>query len=74
MPDLGHRTVVNQGFHIDLHKDELDAFSNNLFWYAMSDSGPSTSSKEFHVFIILPFLGLHGLEAPSFWRTSLYII
>ena len=36
---LGHRTMVNQGFHSDLHKDEPGVFINNLFRYAMSGSG-----------------------------------
>ena len=37
---LGHRTVVDRGFHSDLHKDEPDVFNNNLFRYVMSGSGP----------------------------------
>ena len=37
---LDHRTVVDRGFHSDLHKDEPDVFNNNLFRYVMSGSGP----------------------------------
>ena len=58
--------MVNQGFHSDLHKDELGVFNNNLFRYAMNVSGPSTPSKELHVLITLHSLGLPSLEAPLF--------
>ena len=67
--------MVSQGFHSDLHKDEPGVFNNNLFWYAMNVSGPSTPSKELHVLIILHSLGLPGLEAPpSFAHKSLHYI
>ena len=70
----GHRTMVSRGVPSDLHKDKPDVLSNSLFRYVMSGSDLKTLFKELHILILLPFLGLPGLEAPLFWRTSLYII
>ena len=66
--------MVSCGVHSDLPKDKPDVLNNNLFRYIVSGSDLKTVFKELHILILLPFLGLPGLEAPLFWRTSLYII
>ena len=66
--------LVSHGVHSDLPKDKPDVLNNNLFQYIMNGSGLKTVFKELHILILLPFLGLPGLEAPFFWRTSPYII
>ena len=67
--------MASHGVHGDLPKDTPDMLNNNLFRDIMSSFSPKILFKELHILITLPFLGLPGLEAPSFfWRTSLYII
>ena len=58
--------MVSRGVHSDLPKDKPDVLNNNLFRYIMSGSGLKTLFKELHILILLPFLGLPGLEAPPF--------
>ena len=58
--------MVSRGAHSDLSKDKPDVLNNNLFRYIMSGSGLKTVFKELHILILLPFLGLPGLEAPLF--------
>ena len=58
--------MVSRGVHSDLPKDKPDVLNNNLFWYIMSGFGLKTVFKELHILILLPFLGLPGLEAPPF--------
>ena len=56
--------MVSRGVHSDLPKDKPDVPNNNLFRYIMSGSGLKTLFKELHILILLPFLGLPGLDAP----------
>ena len=66
--------MVSRGVHSDLPKDKPDVLNNNLFRYIMSGSGLKTLFKELHILILLPFLGLPGLEAPPFFGVQVFTL